>query len=470
MSIPRSNTVLENQAAENVKSLVNSNSIGTYITLTDNEGTYQKLITKEFVEQVNSKNFVPQITNADMAEHKLNIKNGYTMKVDNGRAYYVLDGKNRELVFDRDKHEYVDKINSEVATADLEIKKKEPGAPPVDYDAIRKKRLARYGKRRQGGVLRYPAELLTDHTDYLQIDIERYAEIGNTYISDTGGSSRYVIGSASQNRAGRTRKLSRRPLINAGTILLPIPAQLQDTNNVVYGESKMNGLAAAGVSAVGDLMTKVGTSLADGKGIPDLSDFKDDVSAKLRSGLGGDTPTALNTAADVLTKKLAAEAVNIFGANVTVNQLLARGNGEILNPNMELLFSDVTVRNFRFSFKLTPRNPKEAEQVKLIIRAFKRNMAPQAQGGVSGSGNFFLRAPNVFKLRYRSGNRDHPFLNKFKQCFLTDMQTTYTGDGVYSTYDDGTPVSMQLDLSFKELQPIYDIDYDAKPGSSAVGY
>ena len=238
----------------------------------------------------------------------------------------------------------------------------------------------------------------------------------------------------------------------------------------MYGESKMNGLAAAGVSAVGDLMTKVGTSLADGKGIPDLSDFKDDVSAKLRSGLGGDTPTALNTAADVLTKKLAAEAVNIFGANVTVNQLLARGNGEILNPNMELLFSDVTVRNFRFSFKLTPRNPKEAEQVKLIIRAFKRNMAPQAQGGVSGSGNFFLRAPNVFKLRYRSGAKDHPFLNKFKQCFLTDMQTTYTGDGVYSTYEDGTPVSMQLDLSFKELQPIYDIDYDSKPGDGAVGY
>ena len=162
--------------------------------------------------------------------------------------------------------------------------------------------------------------------------------------------------------------------------------------------------------------------------------------------------------------------VNIFGANVTVNQLLARGTGEILNPNMELLFSDVTIRNFRFSFKLTPRNEREAEQVKLIIRAFKRNMAPQAQGGVSGSGNFFLRAPNVFKLRYRSGAKDHPFLNKFKQCFLTDMQTTYTADGVYSTYEDGTPVSMQLDLSFKELQPIYDLDYDTRPGDSAVGY
>ena len=41
----------------------------------------------------------------------------------------------------------------------------------------------------------------------------------------------------------------------------------------------------------------------------------------------------------------------------------------------------MTLRNFRFSFKFTPRNEKEAEQVKLIIRAFKRNMAPQAQGG-----------------------------------------------------------------------------------------
>ncbi len=468
MSLPKSNQVLESLAKENVKNLVNGSSIGNYIELTDKEGTYQQLITKELVERVNSKTFVPSYNAADWAEHQANLKN-FDLKIENGRAYYVSKGNNRELVFDKDKHGYVDNPKGEIATVDLSKKKKEPGAPPIDFDSIRKKRLARYGKRRQGGVLRYPAELLTEYTDYLQIDIERYAEIGNSYISDTGGSSRYVIGSASQNRAGRSRKLSRRPLINAGTILLPIPAQLQDTNNVVYGDSKMNGLAAAGVSAVAGLMSDVGGQVAAGKKI-DTTDEVENFKKKLRTGLGGSDSVAMTTAADVVTKKLAAEAVNIFGANVTVNQLLARGTGEILNPNMELLFSDVTIRNFRFSFKLTPRNPREAEQVKLIIRAFKRNMAPQAQGGVSGSGNFFLRAPNVFKLRYRSGNRDHPFLNKFKQCFLTDMQTTYTGDGVYSTYDDGTPVSMQLDLSFKELQPIYDIDYDAKPGNGAVGY
>ena len=110
-----------------------------------------------------------------------------------------------------------------------------------------------------------------------------------------------------------------------------------------------------------------------------------------------------------------------------------------------------TLRNFRFNYKFTPRNEKEAEQVKLIIRAFKRNMAPQAQGGTLGSGNWFLKTPNVFKLRYRTGRKNHPFLNSFKQCFLSDMSTTYTGEGVHATYDDGTPVSMHLDLSFKEI-------------------
>lgn len=341
----------------------------------------------------------------------------------------------------------------------------------TDLKDIKRKRLAKYGRKKQGGVLRYPAELLTEHADYLQIDIERYEAIGSSYVNRSGGNDRYVAGNIVTNRAGRTTstRLSRKPLINAGTILLPIPAQLQDSNNVVYGDSKLNGLAAAGVQALEQTMTDVGRSLAGEAGI-DLTGEAEKFSTALKTGFGSDNQSALTNAADLVTKKLAAEAVNIFGANVTPNQLLARGNGEILNPNMELLFSDVTIRNFRFSFKLTPRNKKEAEQVKLIIRAFKRNMAPQAQGGVANGSQFFLRTPNIFKLRYRSGNKDHPFLHKFKQCFLTDMQTTYTADGVYSTYEDGTPVSMQMDLSFKELQPIYDIDYDVKPGNRAVGY
>jgi len=318
-------------------------------------------------------------------------------------------------------------------------------------------------KRRRGGVLRYPLESLTEHTDYLQIDIEEYVALGG-YTAEPGSSTRYVTGSYfGSDRAGRTRtdRLSKKPLINKGTILLPVPSNVADTNNVQYDSSTLNGLAAAGIEGAEGIMNiDLGKNVFEQ--IPGIANtFKE----RVTSGVG-----SKNAANNALSKFLASKALNIFGGNVTTNQLLARGSGEVLNPNMELLFGGPTLRNFRFSFKLTPRNEKEAQQVKLIIRAFKRNMAPQAQGGTLESGNFFLKTPNVFSLRYRTGRKNHPFLHRFKQCFLTDMQTTYTGEGVHATYDDGTPVSMQLDLSFKELQPIYDIDYDNKPGTESVGY
>ena len=79
----------------------------------------------------------------------------------------------------------------------------------------------------------------------------------------------------------------------------------------------------------------------------------------------------------------------------------------------------------------------------------------------AGGSRLFLSTPNVFELRYRKGRGEHPFLNKFKQCFLQNIAVNYTGEGVYSTYNDGTPVSMTMSLQFKELAPIYDVDYES---------
>ena len=89
-------------------------------------------------------------------------------------------------------------------------------------------------------------------------------------------------------------------------------------------------------------------------------------------------------------------------------------------------------------------------------------------------GHPFLNTPNIFELRYRQGESEHKFLHKFKQCVLQDIAINYTGEGNYATYDDGTPISMIMDLTFKELEPIYDIDYDDpdtnEPLDNTVGY
>jgi len=339
---------------------------------------------------------------------------------------------------------------------------------------IRTKPFGKYSTRRQGGVLRYPLELMTQETDYLQIDIQKYVPL-QTYRSVPGDGKRYVTGNNFSNRAGRrtSQNLTTKPLINDGTILLPIPSDLKDVNSVKYDSSSINGLEAIGAQGVTEISNFLSGQIGNvmsGKfdGNKAMEEGK-----QIIGGLAGDVRDGAGTI-DAITnyfdKRLASQVIGIFGGNVSPSDLLARGNGEIFNPNMELLFGGPTLRNFRFQFKLTPRNEKEAEQCKLIIRAFKRNMAAQAEGGISQNGNFFLKTPNVFKLRYRSGNRNHPFLNRFKQCFLSDMTVSYTGEGIYSTYEDGTPVSMILDLSFKETQPIYDIDYDERPGTQAVGY
>jgi hypothetical protein len=114
---------------------------------------------------------------------------------------------------------------------------------------------------------------------------------------------------------------------------------------------------------------------------------------------------------------------------------------------------------------MTPRSENEAKQVKLIIRSLKQNMAPKTVGALNAN---FLKTPNIFELEYKKGNDSHPFLHKFKQCALTDMNVNYTGENIYATYPQGEPISVIMDLTFRELSPIYDSDYT--DSDTTVGY
>lgn len=318
------------------------------------------------------------------------------------------------------------------------------------------------GKRKKkGGVLRYPYEALTANTDYLQIDIVEYKSVkqsSGSLISNPSSGNRRLTSSAAVGGT-RPRGLSKSALINTGSILLPVPNSVQDGNSVDVGSSKLGNVVATAASATKDLMDVS----------PGDSDYMDKMGSIISKG-SGDVAGGVgdfNKASDLLKQQLSANALSAFGGNITLDQMMARQNGEVFNPNMELLFNGPTLRGFKFSWKMMPRNQKEAEQCKLIILAFKQNMAPKTKASPGQGGSWFLKTPNVFELRYRTGSQDHPFLHKFKQCFLTDIAVNYTGEGSHMTYADGTPASMQMDLSFKELEPIYDVDYEDVEG---VGY
>ena len=321
-------------------------------------------------------------------------------------------------------------------------------------------------------ILRYPLEALTGTTDYLQIDIKEYVR-----QDVTGGKGSKLIGAQGFGRntldrkAGNTRSgsLSRKSVKNTGTILLQIPSDIKDGNAANYGDSKMNTLMGAAAGAISGGMKSGAEMIKTLTGQQTFAEGAENVRADLSANLKVDNPEALLDAAQKgLTAKATSSAMGVFGANVSTEQLMARQSGQIFNPNLELLFNGPTLRSFSFSFKFTPRSPQEANQCKQIIRSFKQNMAPKTGGDKVGGAAIFMKTPNLFELRYRKGNSNHPFLNQFKQCFLTNMSVNYTGEGVYATYDDASPISMQLNLSFKEIEPVYFDDYDKD--SSGVGF
>ena len=409
---------------------------------------------------------IPDTSNADAASEADIIQeyldNGYTLEeataIATGGYETVFDGtssdSNRSSSSGNSNYTYKtrgDRFNIEGAIADYAKDRFLKGP-------TRKKR------KIQDGILRYPLQALTSSTDYLQIDIGNYEPVGERYINTPGSSKRYVT-STSRGSSNSTAHLSTRPLINAGTILLPIPSAIQDTNTADYGTKGINGLEAWGARNAEQLMNIDWNENTDIMDV--LRDMGQKAMGEVATGVG-----SVDMAKTRLRKQFLGSALKIFNSDVDASQLLSRSTGEILNPHMELLFSGPTIRNFNFAFKFTPRNELEAQQVKLIIRAFKSNMAPKVRGsaGSSMSGSWFLKTPNVFKIQYKSGNKNHPFLNKFKQCFLKNVNTSYTADGTYTTYDDGTPTSMILSLSFTETEPIYDLDYEDGPGTQGVGY
>ncbi len=315
-------------------------------------------------------------------------------------------------------------------------------------------------------ILRYPLEALTGTTDYLQIDIKEYKRDGSRLIQKKGFGRNTL-----NTRAGNTRSgsLSTKAVKNTGTILLQIPSDIKDGNSASYGDSKMNTLTGAAAGAVSGTMKSGAEAVKTLTGQQTFKEGADKAGEMIGGNLApGEAEALMKAAQDGLTAKATSSAMGIFGANVSPEQLLARQSGQIFNPNLELLFNGPTLRSFSFSFKFTPRSPSEANQCKQIIRSFKQNMAPKLGGDTIGGSSIFMKTPNLFELRYRKGNSDHPFLNKFKQCFLTNMAVNYTGEGVYATYDDATPISMQLDLTFKEIEPIYFDDYNQE--TTGVGF
>jgi hypothetical protein len=226
-----------------------------------------------------------------------------------------------------------------------------------------------------------------------------------------------------------------------GYVSLPIQPNIADSNLADWGEDSINSLDALGQG--------VFTSAVQGngeQGAEQAGNVVQESLGPLKSAIAGD-----------LAGKATGTNKNIF----------SRTTGAVLNPNVELLFQGPKLRGFQFNFSLSAREPDEAIVIRKIIRFFKQGMSVK-----KAASTLFLKAPNTFKIGYIYGKdgTDHPWINKIKECALTNFTVNYTPAGNYATFEDGAMTQYDLGLTFSELDPIYDNDYGIEDTDSNIGY
>ena len=143
------------------------------------------------------------------------------------------------------------------------------------------------------------------------------------------------------------------------------------------------------------------------------------------------------------------------GAGSTIGSTILQKNASLsaasrmaANPRKEQVFKGVEYRRFTFEYQFAPRDEIEAKAALNIIKQFKYHMHPEFKD----ASNFIYIYPSEFDIEYCFGEGANQKLHKISSCVLTEMNINYSPNGVFSTFPDGTPTQINIQMSFVELE------------------
>lgn len=226
------------------------------------------------------------------------------------------------------------------------------------------------------------------------------------------------------------RRDKEKPIVD---IYLPLGLQIRD--NVAYENMDLGGLGAgaqegltSGVGAIKGMIEAGTKTLAAGL-----------------TGAAGQGLTALG--AVKLASKVPGIGDEAGGAAKLAGQVTT-------NPNTRVLFKQVNMRDFAFTFKFIPTSQKEAEQVKQIIKLFRSELYPEdIVLPLSGESSISVgyKFPNKFQIRVLYDGQH--VATKLKPCFLRDVSVTYNNTAM-SMHSDGNFSEIEMTLAFQETRTL----------------
>lgn len=231
------------------------------------------------------------------------------------------------------------------------------------------------------------------------------------------GTGALVTGAAITALGGVANKYKRME----SAIALHVPTDLSISYSANWSPTDMAGMAAA--ATVGDSI---------GNAIEQLTKSGITQSAGELSNAGG---AGINY---LVSRGLQTQGIGEFVGKVS---------GTAANPKKEQLFRNVDFRTFSFNYQFFPRSKEEAQKVQAIIKTFKLHMHPEFKD----ASHFLYTYPSEFDIYYYQNGQENMNIHRHTSCVLTDMNISYTPQGILSTFEDGMPTQINVQLQFKEL-------------------
>ena len=129
---------------------------------------------------------------------------------------------------------------------------------------------------------------------------------------------------------------------------------------------------------------------------------------------------------------------------------LQKVSGRAFNNNLEMVFKDVPMREFQYTFEFAPRNRKELDSARKIISLLKFHMHPEL-----GIKNDFV-VPSQFQITFMYMDKINGYIPRIAKCVLTKMDLSHGDESVFSTFTSdnigAAPVHTKMDLTFAETE------------------
>jgi len=299
-----------------------------------------------------------------------------------------------------------------------------------------------------GTSLRFPHDMLIDEgEDFVMFDFYDYRPPfkGKVY----GGKGQEVLNQTldQYNASGYANEYFKDKKYKQ--ILLYMPQDVQDGFAAKWEGKKFGALTTGLVAAAGQGETE----------------------DKLKGIVDAATTSFSKGRANAAAAMITGLANKITGDTISTGDVFGGISGVARNPNVEVLFQSMELRTFDLTFKMAPYDETDVENMKGIIKIFKKAMLPQYQLGegveVFGMENDalqagFIQVPKVCAVNFMRGASRNIYLPRYKMCAITDVNVNYTPDNVYATFSGSSPVATEIKISFMETKLVFSEDIEER--------